>query len=199
MCSIHKNSSLVQVMAWHRRGHKLLLESILKNYHRVAMNWILTNIILFFHSLRNALWWLLVMYCKRALSISVTFGSHPDRAVGQCASRGLESADSRETRENLMSSHDGFGQQCLSVHITQCYVLPRWTQDIGRTSRQPNYPNQLAPKRGSERSFRFGPQSHLVSLSGNLPIVQARDTLSRRSYQPIVLAKPLMAPWISYS
>ena len=59
---------------------------------------------------------------------------------------------------------------------------------IGRTSRQPNYPNQLAPKRGSERSLRFGPQSHLVSLSGNLPIVQARDTLSRRSYQPIVLA-----------
>ena len=59
---------------------------------------------------------------------------------------------------------------------------------IGRTSRQPNYPNQLALKRGSERSLRFGPQSHLVSLSGNLPIVQARDTLSRRSYQPIVLA-----------
>ena len=35
---------------------------------------------------------------------------------------------------------------------------------IGRTSRQPNYPNQLAPKRGSERSFEIGPQSHLVSL-----------------------------------
>ena len=70
---------------------------------------------------------------------------------------------------------------------------------IGRTSRQPNYPNQLAPKRGSERSFEIGPQSHLVSLSGNLPIVQARDTLSRRSYQPIVLAKPLMAPLISCS
>ena len=70
---------------------------------------------------------------------------------------------------------------------------------IGRTSRQPNYPNQLAPKRGSERSFEIGPQSHLVSLSGNLPTVQARDTLSRRSYQPIVLTKPLMAPLISCS
>ena len=74
-----------------------------------------------------------------------------------------------------------------------------WPSGIGRTSRQPNYPNQLAPKWGSERSFEIGPQSHLVSLSGNLPIVQVRDTLSRRSYQPIVLAKPLMAPLISCS
>ena len=77
--------------------------------------------------------------------------------------------------------------------VVSCAVV------IGRTSRQPNYPNQFAPKRGSERSLRFGPQSHLVSLSGNLPIVQARDTLSRGSYQPIVLAKPLMAPLISCS
>ena len=83
----------------------------------------------------------------------------------------------------------------VQVHVCASSLLC----PIGRTSRQPNYPNQLAPKRGSERSLRFGPQSHLVSLSGNLPIVQARDTLSRRSYQPIVLAKPLMAPLISCS
>ena len=53
MYLIKKNSFLVQVMACHRTGHKLLLESILKNYHRVAMKWILTKIILFFHSLRQ--------------------------------------------------------------------------------------------------------------------------------------------------
>ena len=89
----------------------------------------------------------------------------------------------------------------LKIKVNQrtigCFVPFVWI--IGRTSRQPNYPNQLVPKRGSERSLRFGPQSHMVSLSGNLPIVQARDTLSRRSYQPIVLAKPLMAPLISCS
>ena len=59
--------------------------------------------------------------CKRLLSISVTFSSHPDRAVGQCASRGLESADWRETHENSNTSENitinsslnarGFGHQ----------------------------------------------------------------------------------------
>ena len=81
----------------------------------------------------------------------------------------------------------------LRVYTRLCQVA------IGRTSRQSNYPNQVAPKRGSERSLRFGPQSHLVSLSGNLSTVQSRETLSRRSYQPIVLAKPLMAALITCS
>ena len=54
--------------------------------------------------------------CKRALSNSVTFGNHPDQAVGQYVSRELESEDSWETPENLSSSHDGSRQRCLSVH-----------------------------------------------------------------------------------
>ena len=69
------------------------------------------------------------------------------------------------------------------------------TAFISRTWRQPNYPKQLAPKRGSHSSFESRPQSHLVSLSGNLSIVQARDTPSRRSYQPIVFARLWWRLW----
>ena len=60
-------------------------------------------------------------------------------------------------------------------------------------------PQATRSQTGKWEEFQIGPQYHLVSLSGNLPIVQARDTLSRRSYQPIVLTKPLMAPLISCS
>ena len=49
-------------------------------------------------------------------------------------------------------------------------------------------PQPTRSQTGKSEEFEIGPQSHLVSLSGNLPIVQARDTLSRRSYQPNVLA-----------
>ena len=66
---------------------------------------------------------------------------------------------------------------------------------IGRTRRQPNYPKQLSPKPGSQSSFESRPQSHLVSLSDNLSIVQARNTPSRRSYQPIVFASLWWCIW----
>ena len=49
-------------------------------------------------------------------------------------------------------------------------------------------PQATRSQAGKPEEFEFGPQSHLVSLSGNLSIVQARDTLRRRSYQPIVFA-----------
>ena len=53
---------------------------------------------------------------------------------------------------------------------------------IGRTSRQPNYPTQLAPKRGSQSSLEFDPNPMWWANGGNLSIVQARDILSSGSY-----------------
>ena len=49
-------------------------------------------------------------------------------------------------------------------------------------------PNQLAPKRGSQRRMSFDPNPTWWAYPGNCCIVQAWDILSRGSYQPIVLA-----------
>ena len=69
---------------------------------------------------------------------------------------------------------------------------------IGRTGRQPNYPNQLAPKRGSQRRFCLDPIS---------PGELIRQTLycpgPGHSQQEVLSAhcsrQPLMAPLISCS
>ena len=56
-------------------------------------------------------------------------------------------------------------------------------------------PQPTRSQTGKPEEVEFRPQSHMVSLSGNLPIVQARDTLSRRSYQSIVLASLWWRLW----
>ena len=68
------------------------------------------------------------------------------------------------------------------------FLEPWHGRCIARTRRQPNYPNQLAPKWGSQSSLMFDPNPMWWANGGNLSIVQARDTLSRGPYQPIVLA-----------
>ena len=50
---------------------------------------------------------------------------------------------------------------------------------IASRLRQPNYPNQLAPKRGSQSSLILDPNLRWWANGGNLSIVQAGDTLSR--------------------
>ena len=56
-------------------------------------------------------------------------------------------------------------------------------------------PQTTCSQAGKPEVFEFRPQSQLTSLSGNISIVQARDTLSRRSYQPIVLASLWWRLW----
>ena len=63
----------------------------------------------------------------RTFSHFVTFGSHPDQAEGQCASRELDCTDSRGTREIWRRVMMAAGSDVLSVH--NVVVLPCWTQD----------------------------------------------------------------------
>ena len=79
------------------------------------------------------------------------------------------------------------------VQLKQSFPLAQVC--IARTWHQPNYPNQLAPKRGSQSSLILDPNPMWWANGGNLSIVQTGDTLSRRSYQPIVLASLWSRLW----
>ena len=70
---------------------------------------------------------------------------------------------------------------------------------IARTWRQPNYPNHLAPKRGSQNRLSFDPNLMWSANGGNVSIVQAGDTLSRGVLSPHCSRQPLIAPLITCS
>ena len=67
---------------------------------------------------------------------------------------------------------------------------------IARTLRQPNYPNQLTSKRGSQSSLMFHLNPMWWANGGNISIVQAGDTLSRGPYQPFVLTSLWSHLWL---
>ena len=73
-----------------------------------------------------------------------------------------------------------------------------WHVDIARTWRQPNYPNQLAPKRGSQSSLMFDPKLMWWANGGNLSIVQAGDS-QQGALSAHCSRQPLIAPLITCS
>ena len=81
----------------------------------------------------------------------------------------------------------------------QLLLIPWLHQSIARTLRQPNYPNQLAPKRGSQSSLMFDPNQMWWANGGNLSIVQAGDTLSSGGLSAHCSRQPLIAPLITCS
>ena len=98
----------------------------------------------------------------------------------------------------LIPHHHRTASYCIVIvlHLIASHRIVSIRVYIGRTLRQPNIPKQLTPKRGSQSSLlESRPQSYLMSLSGNLSIVQARDTPSGRSYQPIVFASLWWRLW----
>ena len=79
--------------------------------------------------------------------------------------------------------------RCVSVGI-----------DIARTWRQPNYPNQLATKRGSLSSLMFDPNPMWWANGGNLIIVQAGRGHSQQGVLSAHCSRqPLIAPLITCS
>ena len=56
-------------------------------------------------------------------------------------------------------------------------------------------PQATRSQTGKWEWFESRPQSHMVNLSSNHSIVQARDTPSRMSYQPIVFASLWWRLW----
>ena len=62
-------------------------------------------------------------------------------------------------------------------------IVHNW-YSIARTWHQPNYPNQLASKRGSQSSLMFDPNPMRRANGGNLSIVQAGDTLISPLFSP---------------
>ena len=76
------------------------------------------------------------------------------------------------------------------------YDIDIVTHDIiGRTWCQPNYSDQLAPKRGSQRNLNFNPNPTRWAYRHDIATLQARDILSRRSYQPNVLTSLWSRLW----
>ena len=66
-----------------------------------------------------------------------------------------------------------------------------------QSKRSAQLPQPTRSQTGKPEETEFRPQSNLVSLSDNLPIVQVRDTLSRMSYQSIVLASLWWRIWLA--
>ena len=78
--------------------------------------------------------------------------------------------------------------------------LAKGIQPIARTLRQPNYPNQLAPKRGSQSSLMFDPNLMWWANGGNLSIVQAgRGHSQQGGLSAHCSRQPMIAPLITCS